>query len=370
MIEPQLALSCRLRSTPFSARVEAAGVRAYTVYNHMLLAAVFESLEADAAHLKQHVQLWDVSCQRQVEVGGPDARRLVQVCTPRNLSGLAEGQCKYSPMVDEQGGMLNDPVVMQVAEDRYWISIADHDMPLWLQGLALGMGMDATVEEADVWPLAVQGPRSEELMARVFGEAVRAIRFFRFARLPFGGHPFVVARSGFSKQGGFEIYVDRADLAEPLWDALMDAGSDLQVRAGGPNLIERIEGGLLSYGNDMTRANDPFECGLGALCHLDTSPRCFGAEALARAAQHGPSRQIRGLRIEGGPVPACRERWPITGHGAVVGHVGSATWSPDCATNVAIGMVAREYWEPGTGVEVSTPDGTRQATVTSLPHRP
>jgi len=367
-VAPALSVSARTRRTPYTDRVEAAGVQAYTVYNHMLLPTVFESLEADAAHLKQHVQVWDVSCQRQVEVQGPDARRLVQLCTPRDLSRLVEGQCKYSPMVDDSGGMLNDPVVMQVSDDRFRLSIADHDMLLWLKGLAHGAGLRATVDEAEVWPVAVQGPKSGQLMARVFGEAVHGIRFFRFVRLPFGGHTFPVARSGFSKQGGFEIYLDRADLAEPLWDALMEAGADLEVRAGGPNLLERIEGGLLSYGNDMTRANDPYECGLGALCRFDTEPRCIGADALERAARETPRQQIRGLRIDGGPVPTCHERWPIIAGDSPVGAVSSATWSPDCATNVAIGMVAREYWEAGTAVEVAAPDGIRPATVTTLPH--
>ena len=287
---------------------------------------------------------------------------------PRDLATLVPGQCRYSPLVDADGGMLNDPVVLQVGDDRYRVSIADADAGLWMSGLAHGPGLDARVHEADVHPLAVQGPKAETLLARVFGEAVRDIGFFGYRRLAFGRHPLAVARSGFSKQGGFEIYVEGAALAEPLWDALMAAGADLEVRAGGPSLIERIEGGLLSYGNDMTRADTPYQCGLGALCRLDTDPPCVGAAALAGEAADGPPRAIRGLRIEGGAVPLCRAAWPVHAGGAPVGRVSSAVWSPDCGTNVAIGMIDAAHWAPGTAVEVECPDGVRGAVVCRLPH--
>lgn len=369
MQAPLLSVSRRTRRTPFTDRVEAAGVQAYTVYNHMLLPTVFESLEADAAHLKRHVQLWDVSCQRQIEVRGPDATRLVELCTPREISSMDTGQCRYSPIVDEGGRMLNDPVVIKPDADRYWVSIADTDIGLWMDGLARGMGLAAEVEEADVWPLAVQGPRAEALMQRVFGEGVRGIRFFRCGRVAVADHPLRVSRSGFSKQGGFEIYLDRAELAEPLWDTLLEAGRDLQVRAGGPNLIERIESGLLSYGNDMTRANTPYECGLGALCRLDKELRCIATDALRAEAERGPRRSLTGLRIDGGPVPVCREPWRVTANGTRAGSVTSAAWSPDCGTNVAIGMLECGHGEPGTRVRVEAPGGSRSATVCHLPHR-
>jgi len=363
-----LSLSRRLRRTPFTDRVEAAGVRGYTVYNHMLLPTVFESIEADAAHLKRHVQVWDVACERQVEVRGPDARHLLQLCTPRDLARLAPGRCLYSPLVDFDGGMLNDPVILQVGDDRYWVSIADNDVGLWMRDLAYGLGLDARVHEPDVHPLAVQGPKSTALMERVFGAAVREIGFFRYARLPFGDVPLVVARSGYSRQGGFEIYVEGGELGEPVWDALMAAGEDLEVRAGGPNLIERIEGGLLSWGNDITAADTPGQAGLGALCSLDTDPPCLAADALRTESLEGPGRRIRGVRIDGGPVPPCREAWPALAGEKRIGQVTSAVWSPDCHTNVAIGMIEAAHWETGTVIAVAAPDGRRPATVCDLPH--
>jgi dimethylsulfoniopropionate demethylase len=185
--------SRRVRRTPFSAGVEAAGVNGYTVYNHMLLATCFESVEADCAHLKEHVQVWDVSCERQVSIKGPDALRLMRMISPRDMGRMA----------DHRGGMLNDPVALKLASDHYWLSLADGDLLQWVLGLAVAHGMDVEIDEPDVSPLAVQGPKADELMARVFGDAVRDIRFFRYRRLSFERRDFVVARSGWPKQGGF-----------------------------------------------------------------------------------------------------------------------------------------------------------------------
>jgi dimethylsulfoniopropionate demethylase len=355
--------SRRLRRTPFSDGVEAAGVTAYTVYNHMLLPTVFRSLEEDYHHLKHAVQIWDVACERQVEVRGPDAARLVQMLTPRDLRGMLPGQCYYVPMVDETGGMLNDPVAVKLAEDRWWISIADSDLLLWVKAMANGYRLDVLVDEPDVSPLAVQGPHSDDLMARVFGDNIRQLRFFRFGHFDFHGRDMVVARSGYSKQGGFEIYVEGSDIGMPLWNALMEAGRDLDVRAGCPNAIERIEGGLLSYGNDMTRENTPHECGLGRFCNTATAIGCVGRDALLRVAKEGPVKQIRAFEIGAQSLPRCDRPWPLLAGEKQVGIVTSAAQSPDFGCGVAIGMVRMTHWDEGTELEVHTQDGVLPAVV-------
>ncbi|MEO1459609.1 MAG: dimethylsulfoniopropionate demethylase, partial [Pseudomonadota bacterium] len=361
---PGLSRSRRTRETPFSRRVEAAGVAGWTVYNHMLLPTSFGDLEGEYHHLKRAVQVWDVACERQVEIRGRDASRLVQMLTPRDLRSMTPGQCYYTPMVDETGGMLNDPVTLKLAEDRFWVSVADSDLLFWIKGLAYGFRLEVDVTEPDISPLAVQGPLAEELVARVFGEGVRSIRFFRFAPLAFGGQEFMVARSGYSKQGGFEIYVDGSDNGEPLWDALFEAGADLDVRAGCPNLIERIEGRLLSYGNDMTRENTPHECGLGRFCDTHVAIGCVGRDALLRVASEGPIRQIRSLSLDGGALPPCTAIWPVMADdGTRIGRVTSCAWSPDFVRNVAIGMIRMTHWQDGTRVAVETPSGTVMATV-------
>lgn len=355
--------SRRVRATPFTAGVEAAGVSAYTVYNRMLLPTVFDSVESDYRHLKEHVQVWDVSVERQIELNGPDASHLMQLLTPRDLRKMQSDQCYYVPITDEDGKMLNDPVAIKHSDTRWWISIADSDLLLWIKGLAVGRGLNVRVFEPDVSPLAVQGPKAETLMARVFGEEIYDIRFFRYKRLAFGETSFIVARSGYSKQGGFEIYVEGSENGMPLWHALFAAGQDLHVRPGCPNLIERIEGGLLSYGNDMNMENSPLECGLGKFCPPAEDIAHIGIEAMSQERNAGPHRQIRPISVIGAPLSPARAAWPLTRDGVRVGQITSATWSPDFETNVAIGMVDAGHWEAGTVLIVETPEGPREAII-------
>ncbi len=365
---PFLSISRRTRSTPFSRRVTEAGAKAYTVYNRMLLPTVFESVEADYHHLKKHVQVWDVSCERQVEVLGPDARQLVQLVTPRSLAKMQDDQCYYIPMVNDKGGMINDPVAVKISDDRFWISLADSDMLFWLKGLAIGKGLNVDVFEPDVSPLGIQGPKSDDLMADIVGDRIRTLGFFRHAQFNIGGKDYLVARSGWSKQGGFEIYLDGSENGEKVWDILFDAGEKYEVRPGCPNGIERIEGGLLSHGNDMTEDNSPIEIGLGKYCHREAMEICIGGKALIEEKISGPKQLIRGLKIDGDRVPPCPSPWPLLDDkGQKIGQITSAAWSPDFETNVAIGMVAQDHWDHGNTVSVQIDDQIRKAEVGPLP---
>lgn len=353
--------SNRLRRSPLFDRLESAGCSAWSIYNRTLIPQWFEGLEADCAHLRRAVQLWDVGGERVVEVAGPDALRLVQMATPRYLGELAPDRCAYIPAVDAEGGMLNDPVLTRIGENRYWLALADGDLGQFLKGLAAGARLNVRVFEPDVWILAIQGPRSGELAGRIWSDAP-ALGFFRWMHVPLLGRRMVLARTGFSATRGYELYVEgSADLPE-IWDRLMEAGQDLDVRAGCPNLIERIEAGLLSYGNDMTVEHTPFEAGLGAFCQLD-----FVTEAVCHAAlvnRQEPVRQIRPVEVSGEKVPPVATLWDVTDReGRPVGKLSSAAWSPERKTNVGIAMIAREHWAPGTRLVVHAPDGERAMSV-------
>ena len=367
MTAPTLAITRRIRSTPFSSRVEAFGVKAYTVYNHMLLPTQIRGVEEDYFHLRSHPQVWDVACERQVEIVGPAAARLAQLLTVRDLRSFAVGRCGYAPVVDDDGLLINDPVVLRIADDRFWFSVSDSDVVLWAGGLARGLGLDVRVHEPDVSPLAVQGRNAEDVMAAVFGEAVRDIKFFRFAPLAFRGHELFVARSGWSAQGGFEVYVDDATLGGELYDALTAAGEQYEIGPGCPNLIERIEAGLLTYGTDVTRADTALEGGLEKYCSLDAPIEAIGIDALRRQAAAGLTRRVTGFFIEGERVPPQRNPWPATVNGEHVGAITSTVWSPRLETNVALGMFAIEHTALGSTVVVSAPDGDRVATVVEVP---
>ena len=363
----ELAITRRIRSTIWSSRIEDFGIRAYTVYNHMLLPTQVRGVEADYHHLRSAVQVWDVACERQVELHGPDAARLAQLLTVRDLSGFVDGRCGYAPVVDHDGRLINDPVVLRVAHDRWWFSVSDSDVVLWAGGLAHGMGLDVRVSEPNVNPLAVQGPHSEAVMAAVFGESVRAIKFFRFEPLEYRGHVMLVARSGWSAQGGFEVYVDDDELGAQLYDDLMAAGAQYDIGPGCPNLIERIEAGLLTYGTDITRAHTALEAGLEKYCSLDAPIEAIGMDALRRQRAEGLTRRVCGFTIDGDRVPHNRNGWAVTVNGEQVGEITSAVWSPRLHTNVALGMTHIEHTAVGTRVTVETPDQVRTATVAEVP---
>ena len=349
MTEKILSISRRTRATPFTRRVEAAGVKGYTVYNHMLLPTVFDSFETDYYHLCEHVQVWDVSCERQIEIIGPDSERLIQLMTPRDISRAVIGQGLYAPLCDENGGLVNDPILIKFAPGDWWVSIADSDVRLWARGLAAGLGLDVKIREAPIWPLAVQGPKAEELVSRVFGDAVPKIRFFRSKMLEFQGKPMMVMRSGYSKQGGFEIYLNDPALAEPLWDALFEQGADLNVRAGGPNLIERIESTLLSYGNDMTLENNPFECGLDLYMDIDRELDALSLPALRALAGGKHRNQLMGLVFD---EPAFIEQFELMAGDRQVGDIRSHTWSPRHRKYIAMAMIQRDYLQDHERIDV------------------
>jgi dimethylsulfoniopropionate demethylase len=311
--------------------------------------------------------VWDVACERQVELVGPDAASLAQMLTVRDLRSFNIGRCGYAPIVDDDGLLINDPIAIRVDDDRFWFSIADSDLMLWAGGIARSLGLDVQVSEPDIWPLAIQGPRAQEVAALVLGEQVKDIKFFRSARIAFRGHEFVVARSGWSAQGGFEIYVDDAELGCELYDALMLAGEPFDIGPGCPNNIERIEAGLLSYGNDVTRSDTALEAGLDRYCSLDAPIDAVGLDALRRQAAEGVSRRICGLKISGDTVPPLRNPWKVSIDGTNSGVVTSAAWSPRLGTNVALGMLAIGLTVPGAEVDIETPNGTRLATVTEVP---
>ena len=377
MAESGLNFSRRIRRTPYTDRVEAAGVRGFSVVNHMLLPKAYgPSVEADYWHLRNHVQLWDVAVQRQVELHGPDAAKLVQLMTPRDISGAIFGQGLYLPLIDDAGGMLNDPVLLRLAPDRFWLSIADSDILLWAKGLAIGYGLEVRVSEPDISPLAIQGPKAAALMADMVGPAIHDLGYFQFDYFTILGTPQIIARSGYSKQGGYEIYWNDSTRGGELWDAVYAAGQPYDIRPGCPNLIERIEGGLLSYGNEFTRENNPLECGLGGFCALDTiacggttTPDYIGKTALEQIAKTGITQQIRGILFGRKPCPPCAKPFPVYGaDGTRIGQITSGIYSPRFERNVGLSMIARSHWDVGTPLKVAMPDGTHmEGEITSLP---
>ena len=361
-----IAKSRRLRSTPYTSRIENQGVTAYTIYNHMLLPASFGNLEKEYFHLKEHVQIWDVAAERQVQIVGKDSKKLVQLMTCRNLSKAKVGRCYYVPIVDEQGGMLNDPVALKISEDKWWLSLADSDIGLYAKGIASGLALQVEIEEPDVNIMAVQGPKSFKLMEKVLGNKIKELKFFGFDYYSFKGNKFLIARSGWSKQGGYEIYVENREAGQSLYDELFLAGKEFQVKPGCPNLIERIESGLLSAGNDFDNQDNPYECNFDKYIDIESDINFLGKNALIKIRKKGINRKLMGVLIDLDKIEMTEEI-PIYNGNNLVGNLRSATYSPNLKKVVGIVMTKKEYWDKKTPIELKIGDKKSKGTLCNLP---
>ncbi len=363
-----IVISARVRRSPYFAATQRYGCKAYSVYNHMYMPLYYQSPEADYWHLVNGVTLWDVAVERQVEIVGPDAARFVQLLSPRDLSACAVGQCKYLMMTDEAGGIVNDPVLLKLAEDRFWLSLSDSDVLLWAKGVAYGGGYDVEIFEPDVSPLQLQGPRAAKVGEALFGAALNDLRYFWFAEFELEGMPLVVSRTGWSGERGYEIFLQNSADGDRLWEIIMEAGQPHGIAPATPSAIRRIEGGLLSYGADMTLENNPYEMNLGRLVDLDQEADFIGKAALAEIERRGVERRLVGLKIEGGPavVPAL-ERAPVDHGGAPVGRITSSVYSPNLEQVLAFALVETEFNDEGTVLTVEGETGPLGATVSALP---
>lgn len=363
----QIAIVQRTRKSPFFDATIRTGAKGFTVYNHMLMPTWYESPEADYWHLVNNVTLWDVAVERQVEIRGRDAFHLVRLMTPRNLEKIKVGRCYYVPIVDENGGIINDPLLLCLAKDHFWLSVADSDVLLYAKGLALGLGLDVEICEPDVSPLAIQGPNADLVAAAVFGDAITQLKFFGFCEMIVDGIPVVVAKSGWSVQGGYEVYLRDGRFGGKLWEMIWKAGEPHGIKPATPNNIERIEGGLLSYGNDMTIENNPFEVGLGKYCDVDQAFEFIGRSPLQKIRAAGVTQKLVGLIIDGEKMAGCSEWWPISIEGRHCGKVTSSAYSPRLAQNIALAMLSIEQTTIGTRVTVHSEFGDRSATVAEVP---
>ena len=362
-----IAKSRRVRSTPYTSRIEKQGVTAYTVYNHMLLPAAFGSLEESCDHLKKNVQVWDVAAERQVEISGKDATKLVQLMTCRDLSKSKVGRCYYCPLIDENGNLVNDPVILKLAEDRWWISIADSDVIFFAKGLASGNKFDVKIFEPIVDILAVQGPKSFDLMEKVFGEKIKELKFFGFDYFTFNGAKHLIARSGWSKQGGFEIYVENTDSGLKLYDHLFEIGKEFNVRPGCPNLIERIESGLLSYGNDFDNNDNPFQCGFDKYIDLETDINFLGKDKLKKIKEKGIDRKLMGVQIDLTKILLTSSLNIKNNDGNIIGELRSACYSPHFKKVIGIAMIKEPYCKASSSGTIEIDGNSLALKVCDLP---
>lgn len=349
--------SPRIRRSPFFDCTVADGVKTFSVYNHMYMPTGYGDPMAEYWRLITGVAMWDVSCERQVELAGPDAGRLAQVLCPRKLAGMKTGQGWYVPVCDHNGILLNDPILLKLSEDRYWLSISDGDLLLWAQAVAAERSLEVTVTEPDVSPLAVQGPKAVEVIADLFDNSVRSLGYFRFREVDLDGIPLVLARSGWSKQGGFELYLRDASNGTDLWNMVKAAGARYGIGPGAPNGMERIESGLLSFRGDTDVETNPFEVRMGKYVDLDAPDDVIGILALRRLQERGPRRHQLGVAMDHDEMLPSQDRRSKVYKGATLaGHMTANAWSPRLEMNLGICLVWTGL-NPGDTVRIELPNG-------------
>ena len=359
--------SARLRSSPYYDATVAAGVTAFTSYNHMLMPTSFGDPEGEYWRLLNGVAQWDVAVERQVELTGPDAGRLAQILTARDLSRCVPGQGKYVPLCNHDGILINDPILLKLADDHYWLSIADSNIWFWAQAIAAERGLNVTVAEPDVSPLAVQGPKAEDVVASIFGDWVRALKYFWFKETSIEGIPLVLARSGWSKQGGFELYLRDGSKGTALWDLVREAGRPWDIGPGNPNFCERVETGLLSYGGDTDAHTNPYEVRLGKYIDLHVPDDVIGIAALRRIHAQGPRRHQLGVLLDDTEPMALGNVWhDIYQADRRVGSMTNGVWSWRLQRNIGFALVDAQC-AVGARVTVLQRGLARPGTLAALP---
>jgi aminomethyltransferase len=358
----------QIRKSPYFEATVRWGAKGFSVYNHMYIPRDFGDPEQNFWNLVNDAILCDVAVERQVEITGPDAARFVQMLTPRDLSTMAVGQCKYVLITNADGGILNDPILLRLAENHFWISLADSDILLWAQGVAVHSGLDVTIGEPDVSPLQLQGPKSGEIMQALFGDSIMDLRYYWLREVDLDGIPLIVSRTGWSSELGYEIYLRDSAHGDALWERIMATGMAFGLKPGHTSSIRRIEGGMLSYHADADINTNPYELGLDRLVNLDMEADFIGKAALRRIRQEGVSRKQVGLIIDCEPMQGPNTTfWPINKDGAAIGKVTSAVYSPRLDKNIALAMVAADHAHIGVEIEVVTPSGPTRATIVERP---
>lgn len=363
-----MSFGTQVRKSPYTDAALRWGATGLSVYNHMYIPRDFGDQTQNFWNLVNEAILCDVAVERQVEITGPDAAAFTQLLCPRDLSSCEVGQCKYVILVDQDGGVINDPILLKVADDKFWLSIADSDVILWAKGVAVNSGFDVTISEPDVSPLQLQGPNSRDILCAAFGEELRELKYYRFVEHEWEGVPLIISRTGWSSELGYEIFLRDGSAGDRLWEHIMAVGQPMGLHPGHTSSIRRIEGAMLSYQADMDLTVNPFELGMDRLIDVDMEADFIGKAALRRIRDEGVSRKFVGLVIDGEPLASSNpENWPVAHDDKTVGYITSAIYSPRLDKNIALAIVDVAAAAIDTVVQVNLTGEQRSATVVEKP---
>mgnify|MGYP001316914191 FL=1 len=358
----------QIRKSPFFDATVRWGAQGFSTYNHMYIPRDFGNPEENFWNLVNDAILCDVAVERQVQIKGPDASQFVQMMSPRDLSKMQVGQCKYVILVNEAGGILNDPVLLKIADDCYWFSLADSDILFWAQGLAVNSNYDVEISEPDVSPLQLQGPKSKDIMVSIFGNAINDLKYFWFKKFNLGSIELIISRTGWSSELGYEIFLLNSSQGDELYESLMQEGKDMGLKPGHTSTIRRLEGAMLSYHADMDITTNPFELGLDKFIDIEGNFNFIGKTALKNILNEGIERKQVGLIIDAKPLSGPNTRfWVIKSNEVEIGKVTSAVYSPRLKQNIALAIISADQANVGDEVIVDNGSELLSATIIDKP---
>ena len=360
-------LNPRIRKSPYFNSTLKYGATEFHPYNGMWMPVGYDTPINEYWNTVERAGLWDVAVQRCVEITGPDAESFTNLLTPRDVSKVSVGQCRYLIMTNQDGGILNDPVMLRMADDRFWLSTADADMYLWAKGVATFSGHDVEINTPHVYPMQIQGPRSPDIVSKVFGDSILDLKYYHWMPASVEGIDVVISRTGYSSEVGFEVYLKGHERGDELWELIMQAGKPLGLSPGSPNRIRRIEGGVLDFASDMTPNENPFEMGMDRLINFN-KPDFIGKAELEKIRDRGVSRKVTGVFISGEKFEKNAEhRWIVSNQNGNIGVITNAVYSPRLERNIGIALLDMPHSELGAGLTVETPEGVRDVELTSMP---
>ena len=358
----------QIRKSPYFDATVRWGAKDFSVYNHMYIPRDFGDPEQNFHNLINEAILCDVSVERQVEITGPDAYKFVQLLTPRDLTKLSIGQCKYVLIVNNEGGILNDPVLLRLGENHFWLSLGDSDILLWAQGVAVNSGLNVKINEPDVSPLQLQGPNSAKIMQNLFGDEILDLKYYWLREIELENIPLVVSRTGWSSEFGYELFLRDGSKGDLLWEKIMAAGKNFGLKPGHTSSIRRIEGAMLSYHADADIHTNPFEVGLDRLVSFDTDIDYVGKEALKKIKKEGIKRKQIGLILDCDPLQGPNTTfWELIKDNKIIGKVTSAVYSPRLKKNIALAIISIEESKIGNIIDVKTSSSIIKGTIVEKP---
>ena len=364
----EFGFGTQIRKSPFFNSTVKWGAAGFSVYNHMYIPRDFGDPEQNFWNLVNEAILCDVAVERQVEITGPDAAKFIQLLTPRDLSKLSVGQCKYVLIVNNEGGILNDPVLLKLAENHFWLSLADSDILLWAQGVALNSELNVTITEPDVSPLQLQGPNSGKIIEALLGKDINDLKYYWLREIKLDGIPLIVSRTGWSSELGYELYLKDGSKGDELWEKIMSAGKKFGLKPGHTSSIRRIEGGMLSYHADADINTNPYELGLDRLVNLDIEANFVGKDALKKINREGIKRKQVGVILDCKPLQGPNTTfWKITKDDKLVGKITSAVYSPRLKKNIGLAMVSFANSNIGTVLDVEIDSNKIKTTIVEKP---